>query len=65
MLNLELIAQGSDHSIVKVRTIISGDPFWDIVPANEILLDEADNNILSKGCEGSFFDPFCKIVNGH
>ena len=27
MLNLELFAQGSDHSVVKVCTIVSDDPF--------------------------------------
>ena len=46
MLNLELLAQGSDHGIVKVCTIISNDPFGDTVPANEILLDEAGNTFL-------------------
>ena len=51
MLNLELLAQGGDHSIVKVGTIISDDPFWDTIPANEILLDEEGNNILSNRCE--------------
>ena len=65
MLNLELLAQGSDHSIVKVCTVISDDPFWDTVLANEILFDEAGNNILSNGCEGSCFDPLGEVVNGH
>ena len=65
MLNLELLAQGGDHSIVKVCTIISDDPFWDTVPANKILLDEAGNNILSNECEGRCFDPLGEIVNGH
>ena len=63
MLNLELLAQGGDHSIVKVYTIISDDPFWDPVPTNEILLDETGNNILSDRCEGNCFDPLCKIIN--
>ena len=47
MLNLELLTQGGDHSIVKVCTVISDDPFWDTIPANKVLLDEAGNNILS------------------
>ena len=46
MLNLELLAQGGDHSIVKVRTIISDNPFWDTVSVNEILLDEAATTFL-------------------
>ena len=65
MLNLELLAQGGDHSVVKVRTIISDDPFRDTVPANKVLLDEAGNNILSNRCEGSCFDPLGEIINGH
>ena len=65
MLNLELLAQGGDHSIVKVRTIISDDPFGDTVSENEILLDEAGNSILSNGCEGRCFDPLGEIIHGH
>ena len=65
MLNLELLTQGGDHSVVAICTIISDDPFQDVVLANEILLDETDNNILGNGSEGSCLHPFCKIVNGH
>ena len=65
MLNPELLAQGGDHSIVKVCTVISDDPLGDTIPANKILLDEAGNNILSNRCEGSCFDSLCEIVNGH
>ena len=65
MWNLELFAQGGDHSVVKVYTVISDDPFWDTVPPNKILFDEAGNNVLNNGCEGSCFDPLCEIVNGH
>ena len=46
MLNLELLTQGGDHSIVKIRTVIGDDPFGDTVPENKVLLDEAGNNIL-------------------
>ena len=46
MLNLELLAQGGDHSVIKVCTIICDDPLGDAVPANKVLLDEAGNNIL-------------------
>ena len=41
MLDLEFLAQGGDHSVVKICTIVSDDPFLDTVPANKILLDEA------------------------
>ena len=65
MLNLELFAQSGDYSIVKVCTVISDDPFGDTIPENKVLLDEAGNNILSNGCEGSCFDPLSEIANGH
>ena len=65
MLNMELLAQSCDHSIFKVCTVISDDPFGDTIPANKVLPDEAGNNILSNGCEGSCFDPLGEIVNGH
>ena len=65
MLDFELLAQGGDHSVVEICTVVSDDHFWDTVPENEILLDEAGNNILSNKSEGSCFDPLCKIVNGH
>ena len=63
MLNFELFVQGGDHSIVKVRTFVSDDPFGDTVSANKILFDEAGNHILSHGCEGSCFDPLCEVIN--
>ena len=65
MLNLELLAQGGDHSIVKVCTIISDNSFWDTVLANEILLDEPGKNILGDRSEGGYLNPLYKIVNGH
>ena len=65
MLNLELLAQGGDHSIVKVCTVVSNNPFGDAVPKNEVLFDEAGNNITCDGCEGSCFDPFGKVINSH
>ena len=65
MLNLEFLAQGGDHNVVEICTIISDNPFRDTLPEHKILLDEAGNNILSNGCEGSCFNPLCKIVNGH
>ena len=65
MLNLELLAQGGNHNIVKVCTVVSDDPFGDTVLANNILLDEAGNNILSNRCKGSCFDPLGEVVNGH
>ena len=52
MLNLELLAQGGDHSVVEICTIVSDDPFWDTVPENTVFLDETGNNILGNRGEG-------------
>ena len=63
MLNLELLAQGGDHSIVKVCTVVSDDPFGDTVPTYKVLLDEVGNNVLSDRREGSCFNPLRKVIN--
>ena len=65
MLDLELLAQDSDHSIAQVRTIVCNDPLWNTLSTNEILLDEPGDNILGNRREGGFLNPLCKIVNGH
>ena len=41
MLNLELLAQSSDHSVIQVCIIVRDDPVGDTVPTYEVLLDEA------------------------
>ena len=65
MLNLELLAQGGDHSIVQVCIIVCNDPLRDTVPTYEILLNESGYNILGDGSERSCLHPLCKIINGH
>ena len=65
MLNLELLVQGGDHSVVEICTIVSDNPFRDTVPANDILFDETGNNILGNGSKASCLHPLCKIINGH
>ena len=65
MLNLELLAQGSDHSVVEICTVVSDDPFGDTIPENEIFIDEMGNNILGNRSERSRLNPLCEIVNGH
>ena len=65
MLNLELLAQSGDHSIVQICSVVSDDPVGDTIPAYEVLLDEAGNHILCNGGEGSCFDPLGKVINGH
>ena len=46
MINLELLAQGGDHSVVQICTIVCDDPVRDTLPAYEVLLDKAGNHIL-------------------
>ena len=65
MLNLELLAQSGDHSVVQVCTVVRDDPVGDTIPAYEVLLDEAGNHIFCNRGEGSCFDPFGEIVNGN
>ena len=65
MLNFELLAQGGDHGVVEIHSIVSDDPFWDTIPENDILLDEAGNNILGNGGKGGCINPLGKIVNIH
>ena len=65
MLNLELFAQGGNHSVIQVCTVVRDDPVGDTIPAYEVLFDEAGNHILCNGGEGSCFNPFGKVINGH
>ena len=46
MLNLELLAQSDDHSVVQICTVVHDDSVGDTIPAYEILLDEAGNHIF-------------------
>ena len=62
MLNLELLAQGGDHSVVQVCIVVRNDSVRNTVPADEVLFDETGNHILRNGGEGSCFDPLGKII---
>ena len=65
MINLELLAQSGDHSIIQICTVVCDDPVGYTIPTYEVLLDEAGNHIFCNGGEGSCFDPFGEIVNGN
>ena len=65
MINFELFAQCGDHSIIQICIVVCDDPVWNTIPTYEVLLDEAGNNVLSNGCEGSCSDPLGEIVNGN
>ena len=47
MLDLELHTKFSDHNIVEIGSVISDDPFRDIVPEDEVMLDKLGYHILS------------------
>ena len=65
MLNPELHAEFCDHSIVKIGAIVCDDPLGYAILTYKVILNELGHKILGNGGEGSCFDPFCKIVNGH
>ena len=46
MLDLELHAEFSNHSIVEVGTVVSDNPFRDVVSIDKVMLDEPGYNIL-------------------
>ena len=46
MLDFELRAEFSNHSIVKIGPIIDDDPFEDTVTAYEVMLDKLGYNVL-------------------
>ena len=46
MLDFELNAEFSNHGIVKVGSVVDDDPFKDVVPTDEVMLDKPNYNIL-------------------
>ena len=46
MLDLELRAKFSDHSVVDIGTIFCDNPFGDSISTNKVMLDEPCHNIL-------------------
>ena len=48
MLDFELSAEFHNHSVVEISSIVSDDPFRDVVPAAEVMLDKLGYNVLGK-----------------
>ena len=46
MLDFELSAKLYNHSIVKIGSLVSDDPFRDTVSADEVMLDKTGYNIF-------------------
>ena len=64
VLHLELRVEFSDHSVIKIGTVVCDDPFGDAIPTNHVVLDEPGNHILGDRGERSCFNPLYEIVNG-
>ena len=65
VLYLELLAELSDHFVVKIGAIVRNDPFRDTVPTYQIVSNEPCHDILGYSGVRSFFNPLCKIINRH
>ena len=63
MINLELLAQVGDHSVVQICIVVRDNPVGDTISAYEVLLDEAGNHILYNRGIGSCFDPLGEVIN--
>ena len=63
MLDLEVHAQCTDHSIVEICTIICDDSSRNTVSTDKILLDESGHNILGDRSKGCCLNPFREVVN--
>ena len=46
MLDLELLAQGGDHSVIEICTIVSDDPFWDTISKMRFCLMKRETTFL-------------------
>ena len=46
LLDLELSAKFSNHSIVEVSTIVGDDPFGDTIAVDEVVFDESSYHAL-------------------
>ena len=65
ILDLELFAQGGDHSIVQIHTIVYDDPLRDTIMADEILFNELGYNIFGHGSERGCLNPLREVIDRH
>ena len=47
VLDFDLHAEFINHGIVEVSSVVSDDPFKDVVPEYEVMLDESGYKVLS------------------
>ena len=65
VLYLELLAELSDHLVIKIGTIVRNDPFGDTVSTDQVMPNEPCHDVLGYGSIGSCFNPLCEVVNYH
>ena len=63
VLYLELLAELSDHLVVKIGTIIRNDPLRYTVSTDQVVPNEPCHDVLGYGSVGSCLDPFCEVIN--
>ena len=64
MLDFELRTKFSNYSIIETESVISDEPFRDVVPTDEVMFDKPSYNILGNIGKWSRFDLFGEVVNG-
>ena len=63
MLYLELLAELSDHLVVKIGTIVRNDPLRYTVSTDQVVPNEPFHDALGYGGVGSCFDPLREVIN--
>ena len=63
VLYLELLAELSDHLVVKIGTIVRNDPFRDAVSTDQIVSNEPCHDVLGYSGIGSYFNPLREVIN--
>ena len=64
VLDLELRAKFSDHSVVEVGVIVCDDSLGNAIPTDKIIVYEPGDHILGNRGERGCFNPVCEVING-
>ena len=63
VLNLEILAEFRDHSIVNIGTIVCDDPLRYAIPENKVILNEPSHNIVGNGSKRGFLYALREVIN--
>ena len=63
VLYLELLAELSDHLVIKIGTIVCNDSFRDAVPTDQVMPNETCHDALGYGGVGSCLNPLREVIN--